>query len=303
MLLTQVQAGNGTTVRQTVTYNYVQFGTEEHTYGTPEMQQQYYTTPYYVLGSVNYDMEASTSGSGNVQAQYHYTQASDSVPVLLNAHDPHYSGAMVNIAYSYGTGEVSAGWINGETNYNATNQTNGPTVSQINARSATAITEQRGDKDVSGNAITRTFTYDQPSNAAGKNNGMRYDPNRHAWVPTDASETALAKAAQLTASTDWQGNTTSLAFYGAGDTNGQGNLQNVTDALGHVTGYGHEPITGKVCAVALPDGRLRQWNYLSKDLSDPKSGPSVQPYYLYSKVDERGQTTTYHRYRNRFLVS
>ena len=298
-LLTQVQAGSGSTVRQTVSYAYVTTGQDSIQAGSSGEAQEYNTVPYYVLDHVNYDMEPSASGGGNVQAKYTYTPGNTSPPILLTAHDPHYTGAMVDLAYNYST--VGNGWVGGEANYVSASSTVGPSVSSTST-SSTSRTETRGDKDASGNAITRTFSYTQTTTTS-QNNGLRYDPGTHSWQSTNTSETNNAKAAQLMALTDWQGNKTALAYYGVGDGNGQGNLQNVTDPLGNVTSYGHEPITGKVCSVRLPDGRVRQWTYLSKDLSDPSGSPSVQPYYLYSTVDERNQTTYYHRYPNTGLVN
>ena len=119
----------------------------------------------------------------------------------------------------------------------------------------TSVRETRGDKDANGNAITRSFSYDQATNAAV---GWVYDSSTNKAVTSPSGETTKAKQAQLTSCTDWQGNTTSLSYYGAGDPNGQGNLQIVVDPAGNVTAYGHEPITGKVSATVLPDGRLRQ---------------------------------------------
>lgn len=267
-LMTSVNASTG----QSVTYTYGNVGGRTQQY--QGMNGYNYVVPYKVLTNVTYNSEPKVSGSGNVQANYTYEYNGGGIPVIKNAYDPHYSGAMVGIRYQYTS--TGSGLIQEEQNMGS-----GAKVSNFSLSSNGGVTngvEIRGDKASNGGAdITRAFHYGETTINGSPSN---------------------AKASQLTSCTDYEGNLSYLRYYEAGNANGEGNLFSTTDALGHSTSYGHERFTGKVYAMQLPDGRVRHWNWLAKDLSTAQ-----QPYYLYQYTDERGRNTTYHRFPNTGLVS
>ncbi len=268
LLLDNVTASTG----QKVTYSYTDTGVANKQSGGSNSYP--YTQPYKVLSTVTYQAEPNNSSAGYVQAGYTYEYYSGGRPVITTAYDPHYAGAMVGIRYLYTY--TGSGLIQAEENGNNANVKVSSLSRGYNGGVLTA-TETRGDQASGGASITRAFSYGETSVNGGASN---------------------AAASQLTTRTDYQGNRTTLAYYGAGDSNGQGNLFSVTDALGHATLYGHEPYAGQVNITQLPDGRKRTWFWLAKDLST-----QLQPYYLYQYTDERGQQTTYKRYPNTGLLN
>ncbi len=271
-LLQQVSASTG----QTVNYHYQPFG--EETQGNPDGEGSIWTTPYYVLDIVIYNSESSVADPGiSVRARYTYDQIDDSIPVIVTAVDPHYAGAMTSIQYTYS--DMAYGLVQEEQNINTSE-----TVSHLDRDDDTNTSkETRGDVDNNHNPITRTFRFNEGTHSTGNQ-------------PTD---TTNAKDAQLTSYTDFEGHTTYLSYYGAGDpTTQEGSLWAVTDAANHTTLYAHEPCAGKLYALQLPDNRVRYWTWQSKNHTDAR-----QPYYLYKSQDERGQVTTYIRDFNTGLVT
>jgi RHS repeat-associated protein len=243
---------------RTVTYSTVQYGTSPG---------QWVKFASYVLTGVIYNSEP-ISGGGYVQAGYTYglDVLGGNAPLLTTCFDPHYSGAMVGIRYSYSAAPGVIGLIREEENINT-----GERVSNLTRNTSTnTSTELRGDGP-SGNGPSRDFRYGEAGTGA--------------------------QSYQLTSFTDFYGIATHLTFRPAGDPNGHGNLQSITDTLSHVTNYQTEPITGKVTAVIRPDNSKVSQTWIGLN-----GTTSQQPYYLAQTTDERGNSVVYHRISNTGLV-
>ena len=256
---------------QSVNYSYAQCGS--HTVAGAANPK-----PYYVLSGAAYASEPSTAGNGTVvAAQYTYQTNGSVLPDLASAIDPHDAGAMVNIRYVYS----GPGYVEQEQNF-----TTSETVSKlIRSNNGSTCTETRGDHAAGGAAINRVFNYGPTSFTAADGSTV----------------TATAKAAQPTSVTDFEGNASHLSYNG-------GYLQDVYDAKGVKTSYQHEPLTGKVTSVTLPDSSVRTYVWQGRDggtsnvYSDGSANVSY-PYYLSQVTDERGQSITYYRDSTTGLVN
>ena len=282
VLLDTVTASNG----QSATYSYTPYDPNHTVNETADGGPAVGMVNYQVLTDVNYGRE-DPAGSAAVHAYYSYTYNASAYgpPILVTAQDPHYAGAMKSIRYA--GSNVPGGTSFEEENYGSSERVSHLERSVAGNGATASSQETRGDATVNGAAIQRTFSY-----------GPRSGP------PIPGENTANPpKASVLTAVADFEGHSTGYSYYGNGDTDYKGNvepksfLRCTQDAAGNLTSFIHEPITGKVATTRLPDGRERSAVWAGKDGSD-----ALQPYYLARTTDERGHSTTYHRYSNTGFV-
>ena len=187
-------------------------------------------------------------------------------PVVGAADDVRYNGPMRQIKYQWRTG--LSGRIASENNF-----VTGEAVSSLSASgdglTATEV-ETRGD------GATRTLTYH-----------------------TNKTDTTCNPAdGKLISYTDFLGHTTSITY---DNTNGDpinphhGFIQTVTDPNGHTTTYTRQTNRWGVTQITRSaDGSTIQQTFWPANGGDAESSP----WYLASRTDELGHTTTYNRDAN-----
>jgi RHS repeat-associated protein len=170
--------------------------------------------------------------------------------------DVRYAGAMSRIEYEYATPEENSGG----------------TVGQI-----------KREKNLTTHQTVSEVFYPPGSCCA-----PWYDPTPYQRTETrpDGATRSFQYGlgnGELESYTDFK-NQRSYIDYG-GTPNGINYLRIVTDALGHATSTEKEWVAGAVMAVNHPDGTSTHYTY-----SD-----AANPYYMASRTDERGNTTSYVR--------
>ncbi len=258
--LTSVQVNNSN--GQSVTFDYVDVAPDP-------------STPTYAATHVFTGVEYTSEGS-NVKAVYNYNvDPGAGVLQLINATDPHYAGAMSQIQYAYD----AAGNLQEEDHYRGDVMVSKVQDTSPGGNGYSQRMETRGDHSLSGAAITRTFNYGEASNAG--------------YSQTNAGLQVLSSV------TDFENNQSWLQYFGVDQVNGngQGYVASVKDSCGYFTTYTREPILGRVLGVRFgaagdtsdPTLSQSQWTDQHDNAND-----TLSPYYLYSKTNERGQTTYYH---------
>ena len=272
-LLDTVTASTSTASNpQSVSYSYSFTGDENP--GNDNVER-----PYANLAGVTYNSETSTGG-GNVAATYG-VPATDGIPQLASAVDPHFAGPMSRIQYGYSAGTGT--YVLEERNYGSSN-CNGLPVSHL------SITESTASNPVTTSTETRRNVASSPANTARTFN--------YGQGSVGSFVTHAPFAAALTSFTDFQGNSTAYSY------DGHGFKASMLDASGYTTAYVNEPITGKVTQVTLPDGCTRSCVWTGMDDSVPSGGNlQLNPYYLHQTTDERGNVTTYTHDHNTGLVT
>lgn len=258
-VLGEVKVVFGANVLTDVTYAYALFGTSNGTLPPPGSPPSGY--PYLTLTQVSYNNEPSVSQPSTVvRAAYAYSRGTQGGrPLLHSLHDPHFGGPMADIRYKFAPYSASStvpwGTIVSESHEVPSNP-NTESVSSLNRNDPKNPYEVRGDDQ------RRDFHYGETSGPGSTLTG--------------------ARAYNLTSFTDFEGH---LSYQGY---DAAGYLNKFTDRKGNVTTYDHEPITGKLTSVHLPDALGSHRDFTYTDAAHPDTS---KPYYLYRSTDERGNAT------------
>jgi RHS repeat-associated protein len=225
----------------------------------------------YTYTEGNYPITLCTSPFGTV---WGYTA------LPATADDVRYNGPMRQIKYQY---------------YSTSNKTrissekNLVTGEAVSTIVGVANNNTQGVIETRGDGATRTLDY-------FKGPGCRDCPP----PDTDAcSRDPIPTDGKLKDYTDFLGHTTTLT-YSDGSTDGApGFITAVTDANGHTTSYTRQTGSWGITKITYPPTPTEpNGSFITQDFWPPQqdgSGSQTQPYYLWKRTDERGNTTTYTR--------
>jgi RHS repeat-associated protein len=216
-------------------------------------------------------------------ATYTYTEGNYPVPnctypsqtdwwytaLLATADDVRYNGPMRQIKYQYYSTSNKTR-ISSEKNLVTGDAVS--TIVGVANNNTQQVVETRGD------GATRTLDYfkgagcrDCPLDGA--------DPCSRPPIPTDG---------KLKDYTDFLGHTTALTYETNDILASAGFINAVTDANNHTTTYVRQTGSWAVTTITHPDNSTITQKYWPND-------SQTQPYYLWKRTDERGNTTTYNR--------
>jgi RHS repeat-associated protein len=223
-------------------------------------QEVTYGYSTFTSGSRTYKTLTSATYSDGTNATYTYQNSNvypfDGNPLILQCNDVRYPGPMKNIAYEFLFSSVSFyGQLYREKHPNGT----AVVTVTIPGGVGNSRLETRGD------GKTRTFTY---------NGTIATNPVQH-------------RQYLLASQTDFFPTTTHPATtftYGA-----NAHLTSITDSNGHKTSFTNIGSTGAVLTVTHPSVFGEGTATIQYIYEDPATG-----YYLQQKIDELGNTTTYH---------
>jgi RHS repeat-associated protein len=273
--ITSVQAFDGiaghTTPMQSVTYMW--------TTQTLSLPDGSHPNPYNVLTRADY--------SDGTSATYTYIEGNYPVPcstpqswlysaLLKTADDTHYAGPMKQIAYKYAA-TANKTRISSENHLvNGTASEAVSTLTGVASTSSTQLTtETRGD------GPQRNFNYYKVPGSGNCAGQTPPDP-----TPTDG---------KLYSYTDFQGHTTTLTYETDDTKPSAGFITAVMDANNHTTTYTRQTGSWGVTTITHPDNTTITQKYWPND-------SQTQPYYLWKRTDERGNTTTYNRDANNRII-
>jgi RHS repeat-associated protein len=193
-------------------------------------------------------------------------------PRINTASDPHYSGAMRQIALTYLGGNTNGLRIVSE---NHAVLSNGSLVAgeAISSWNSTTWVETRGD------GAQRTFGYFNP---------VKLSPGC-AIQCSEMDQQPSPPDGELATETDFLGHTIATLGYDGG-----GFISTVKDANGHITSYQRQANSWGITQITHPDGSTIQQTFYPAQGLDANSAP----WYLASRTDENGHTTTYTRDNN-----
>ncbi|HSS96714.1 MAG TPA: hypothetical protein VLK33_06785, partial [Terriglobales bacterium] len=246
-------------------------------HNTP-MQSVNYTWATQTLGSNSYKVLTRVDYSDGTFASYTYAEGKYPVTcatgnfktvLLKTADDPHYNGAMKQIAYTYPT-------TGNTTRISSENHlVNGQAVEAVStltgvgsSGSTQSVTEKRGDSP------QRTFSYYKVPNGGHCAGVEPPEPQ-----PTDG---------KMYSYTDFQGHTTNIGYETDSTKSSAGFITSVSDVNNQVTTYTRSTISYAILRITHPDG-----TYIDQTYSD-----EAHPHYLASRTDENFHRTDYTRDTN-----
>jgi RHS repeat-associated protein len=231
-----------------------------------------YATYTYIEGS--YPIRLCTSPFGTV---YGY------VPLLATADDARYNGPMRQIAYQYNDGGSAGNKTRILSEKNLVTGEAVSTIAGIRNNNTQQVVETRGD------GATRTLDYFKGP-ACRDCPFPDSDPCSRPPIPTDG---------KLQDYTDFLGHTTALTYETNDVLASAGFVTAVTDVNGHTTSYTRQTGSWGITKITYPPTPTEpNGSFITQDFWPPQqdgSGSQTQPYYLWKRTDERGNTTTYTR--------